>query len=204
MRRWLLLPALVAVTACATGASSGLPFYTGRDFTPLWSPAPARVASFSLTTQTGATLTGRDLRGTVHIASFIYTRCSVVCPVLVERLRAVQDAARAWPDVRLVSFSVTPDWDTPQILATYGRDHHIDAARWTLLTGSRTQIFLAARGFYYADDGRLTGAPEEFLHTEKVLLVDRHGRLRGVYNGTLTSDIRHLIADTAALRTTAE
>jgi protein SCO1/2 len=204
MRRWLLPLALAAVAACSSGPTSGLPYYTGRDFTPRWSPAPARVANFSLITQTGDTLRGRDLRGTISIASFIYTRCSVVCPVLVERLHAVQDAARVWPDVRLVSFSVTPDWDTPQILAAYGRDHQIDAARWTLLTGSRTQIFLAARRFYYADDGRLTGAPDQFLHTEKVLLVDRHGRLRGVYNGTLAADIRHLIGDTAALRATSE
>jgi protein SCO1/2 len=108
-------------------------------------------------------------------------------------------------DVSLVSFSVTPEQDTPAVLASYARNRQIDTTRWTLLTGSREQLFRAARTFYYADDGRrLTGAPEDFLHTEKVLLVDRHGRLRGVYNGTARADIRHLIADAAWLRTTKE
>lgn len=195
---------LVAAWGCSATAGSGLPYYTSRDFTPQWSASPPRVAAFSLVTETGARLSGADLTGTIHIASFIYTRCSVVCPVLVDRLREVETAAHAWRNVRLVSFSVTPDWDTPQVLTAYARDHQIDTARWALLTGSRAQIFQAARTFYFADDGRLTGAPEDFLHTEKVLLVDRHGRLRGVYNGTSRSDIRHLIADTAALRRTSE
>jgi protein SCO1/2 len=100
---------------------------------------------------------------------------------------------------------VTPEQDTPAVLTTYARDHQIDTTHWTLLTGSREQVFRAARTFYYADDGRLlTGAPEDFLHTEKVLLVDRHGRLRGVYNGTARAEIRHLIADASRLRATTE
>lgn len=196
---------LAATLTCACVSGSRLPYYTGADFTPAWSPSPARVADFSLTTQAGRRLSGTELTGRIHIASFIYTRCSVVCPILVERLREVQAAAQGWPDVRLVSFSVTPEQDTPAVLTSYARDHQIDTTRWTLLTGSREQVFRAARTFYYADDGRLlTGAPEDFLHTEKVLLVDRHGRLRGVYNGTVRAEIRHLIADAAELRTTKE
>jgi protein SCO1/2 len=201
MRTVLLLVLSGTVIAGCGSADVGLPYYDEASFTPRWDDTPARIPGFSsLTTQTGATLSGADLRGRIHVASFLYTRCSVVCPVMVERLMAVQEAAEAWPDVRLVSFSVAPEVDTPESLTAFGEARGIDPARWALVTGDRRQIFEAARTFYFADDGRLTGSAGDVLHTEKVLLVDREGRLRGVYNGTLRADIERLVEDITRLR----
>lgn len=194
----LLLAAIV--TGCSASARSGLPFYTGPDFTASWQATPARALAFDLRAQNGSALTGDDLGGRIHVASFVYTRCSVICPVLVERLQAVQSAIASSDDVRMVSFSVDPDRDTAEALAAYAHDHTIDVRHWLLLTGDRSQIFRLARTFYFADDGRLSGSPNDFLHTEKVLLVDRSGRLRGVYNGTQRVDIARLISDIDALR----
>jgi protein SCO1/2 len=200
MIRLLVLVLAAATTGCAASARSGLPFYTGADFTASWQPTSARALAFDLRSQDGTALTAADLRGRIHVASFVYTRCSVICPVLVERLQAVQSAIASSDDVRMVSFSVDPDRDTAEALATYARDHAIDVHHWLLLTGDRSQIFRLARTFYFADDGRLSGSSGDFLHTEKVLLVDRQGRLRGIYNGTQRVDITRLIADLGALR----
>jgi protein SCO1 len=195
--------ALVAFAAITAGCSfvaddSTLPYYVGAEFTPIWTATAPRTPPFLLTAQNGARVSGSELRGHIHVASFIYTRCSVICPVLLDRLQAVQIAAAAWPDVEIVSFSVAPQYDTPETLAAFGREHRIEPARWKLLTGDRRQIAEAARTFYYADDGR--GSGDELLHSERVVLVDRHGRLRGVYNGTLRADIDRLIADVRVLR----
>lgn len=199
----LVMLVAALATGCASAEDPGLPYYEDATFTPRWDDTPARAPLFSLTTQTGAPLSGTDLRGRIHVASFIYARCSVVCPIMVERLMEVQKAARSWPDVQLVSFSVAPDVDTPESLRTFGTARGIDPARWSLVTGDRRQIFHAARTFYFADDGRLTGGDDDFLHTEKVLLVDREGRLRGVYNGTLRADIDRLLEDIGRLRAAA-
>ena len=159
-------------------AEGTVPFYDSPDFTPRWSQTPARVVDFALTSQQGKPVTGADLRGRIHVASFIFTRCTAVCPALVRQLKRVQAE-----DVRLVSFSVTPDLDTPAALAAYGAREGIDPAQWLLLTGDRSAIVRLAREFYFADDRRLESTTGGFLHTEKVLLVDAEGRLRGVYNG---------------------
>ena len=177
-----------------------LPYYDEADFTPHWSPVSHRVSPFELTTQEGRTLTSASLAGRPYVASFVYTRCAAVCPILVRQLARVQDALGA--QARIVSFSVTPDSDTPQVLAAFGRDRGIDPRRWSLVTGSKHTIYTLARTSYFADDARVGTAPDDasaFLHSEKLLLVDAAGRLRGVYNGTqphavdqLVDDFRHL------------
>lgn len=191
---------------CTTAPQPGrdLPFYDSPDFTPRWTRAVShRIAPFALTTQTGDTLRDTDLQGRVHVASFLFTRCTDVCPRMVQQLSKVQTAIGQADDVRLVSYSVTPDLDTPAVLATFGRQHGIDPARWALLTGPAGAIYDLARTSYFADDPRpvpsTSGAPQ-FLHTEKVLLVDGEGHLRGVYNGTLPFDIEKLLTDLATLR----
>ena len=181
---------------------STLPYYETADLTPHWSPVTHRVQPFELVTQSGTPLRETDLDGRIHVASFIFTRCPNLCPTLVTRLRRVQDAAREWPDVRLVSYSVTPGLDTPSVLAAFGRDHGIDAERWWLSTGDRATIKRLARESYFADDSRAgaAGPTDALLHTENVVLVDGERRLRGVYNGTLPFEIERLFEDIRTLR----
>ncbi len=100
-----------------------------------------------------------------------------------------------------MSYSVTPDLDPPDLLEAYGEAHGIDPAKWHLVTGDRSQIYRLARESYFADDARVVGT-DSILHSEKVLLVDRRGRLRGVYNGTLSFDIDRLIGDIKVLTQT--
>jgi protein SCO1/2 len=191
-------------TACrgtSTVARAALPFYASADFTPFWKPASHTVGDFSLRTQTGASFTRADLEGMPHIASFLYTRCSSLCPTLVSSLKT---AAARLPaaDVAMVSYSVTPDLDTPTVLAAFGREHAIDPSRWKLVTGSKDVIYRLARDSYFADDNRLKDSLEAdgaILHTEKIVLVDGQGRLRGVYNGTQPFDLDHLVADVTQL-----
>jgi protein SCO1/2 len=200
------LPFLLGASGCDRVRASNLPYndlpyYENGDFTPNWTGAAHRVGRFSLVAQDGAPLTDRDLAGHVHVASFIYTRCSAICPMLVASLKKVQAATTDLPLV-IVSYSVTPDLDSPAVLATFGRERGIDPARWKLVTGDKSQIYRLARESYFASDERLGATlaqPDAFLHTEKLVLVDREGRLRGVYNGTQPFDIDHLIADARTL-----
>lgn len=175
----------------------GLPFYDSPDFTPHWGETVDHtIGDFSLFTQTGDQITDEDLHGHVHVASFIFTRCDEICPTLVARLSLVQDTLTEQDDVLLVSYSVTPEYDTVDVLAEFGEQHNIDPDRWKLVTGESATLMRLARESYFADDPRLDEAPQDlFLHTEKVLLVDTLGRLRGVYNGTLPFEIAKLVDD---------
>lgn len=197
----ILLPALAPATACRRVAAAPLPYYESDDFTPSWEGSAHRVGAFQLTTQTGTPIADRDLAGRVHVVSFIYTRCSAICPMLVSNLKRVQ-AAIADPSVWIVSYTVTPDQDSPVVLEAFGRDRGIDPARWKLVTGDRAQIYALARDSYFASDERLRTEPADtgaLLHTEKLVLVDGAGRLRGVYDGTQPFEIDHLIEDARTL-----
>lgn len=203
MNRLLIFAGFVAVLTAglvndAIRDTPKLPFYDSADLTPRWTrTSDHQIADFSLVTQNGVTITRNDVMGKVHVASFIFTRCAGICPAMVTQLSKVQ-AAIAGRDAVLVSYSVTPQDDTPENLATFGELRGIDANRWKLVTGDAEQIYALARTSYFADDGRLeAGKPaiDQFLHTEKALLVDREGHLRGVYNATLPHDIEKLIAD---------
>jgi protein SCO1/2 len=189
-------------TACANSttrlAGDGLPFYDSPDLTPRWTDEVAHtIGEFSLTTQTGAPITSDDLLGRVHVASFIFASCTELCPVLITRLSEVQTALASRDDALLVSYSVAPHHDTVEVLSQLGVERGIDPARWKLVTGDAETIYRLARESYFADDGLLDGQSwdELFLHTEKVLLVDALGRLRGVYNGSIPFEIAKLIAD---------
>ena len=181
----------------------GLPFYDSPDLTPRWGLTTAHtVGDFALTTQTGEPITGADLDGRIHVASFFFARCDDLCPLLVSRLRAVQAALADHPAALLVSYSVAPAHDSVDVLARFGEEQGVDPARWKLVTGDPAVIYRLARESYFADDDRLDASrspAELFLHTEKVLLVDRAGRLRGVYNGSMRFEIAKLLADVETL-----
>ena len=180
-----------------------LPFYDSADFQPRWTASvDHRISDFALVAQDGAPLRRADLLGRIHVATFIYTRCAGVCPAMVTQLKRVQRAIEQRSDVTLVSYTVTPQVDTPDMLDRFGKERGINPAVWKLVTGDAKQIYGLARQSYFADDSRLEDQPsgaEDFLHTEKALLVDQQGRLRGVYNATVPHDIENLIADIGAL-----
>jgi len=176
-----------------------------RDLTPTWlGPADAakahRIGRFEVTDQRGETVTQEALDGRVSIVSFIFTTCGGVCPVVVSNLKPVQDAFRAEPAVRMLSFSVHPDSDTREVLARYAAKRGIDSDTWRLLTGKRAEIYeLARRSFFAESDILAELGPDDFLHTELVYLIDGERRIRGVYNGMLALDMQRLIADAGAL-----
>ncbi len=213
MRTWIAIIVVLAVgvlgfarpfgAAVATAPSpSALPYYDSRDFTPRWSEVSHQVAPFQLVDQENQPLTERDLEGRIHVASFLFVQCPNLCPTLVHRLKPVQEAIRDQTDVLMVSYSVTPLIDTPEALAEFGRARGIDPAHWRLATGELSEIRRVIGGSYFADDERpFDGvAQSRLLHTEKVLLVDRHRRLRGIYNGTNAFEMERLVEDIATLR----
>jgi protein SCO1/2 len=162
---------------------------------PLLDPVPP----FSLTGTSGAGVTLDSLKGRIWIADFIFTRCTGVCPLLSGRMLALQKALRGREEVRLVSFSVDPDYDTPEVLASYARDHGADLSRWLFLTGPRAGLHaLIGQGFHLAvaqaPEG--TAAPGELItHSDRLVLVDRLGRIRGYYHGSEEDTVARLLGD---------
>jgi protein SCO1/2 len=163
-------------------------------------PVLTVVPSFSLVDQTGTAFHSHELAGHVWIASFIYTSCPGPCPRVVQRVAETQRALGAEPDLTMISFSVDPDADTPDVLAAYARTHAIEAARWKLLTGKAEDVSRLVRaGFLQAierNDTETRATEGAVVHSLYLVLVDRTMQVRGYYDSTDPAAMKRLVEDT--------
>lgn len=145
-----------------------------------------RVPAFSLTDQLGRTVTERDYAGQVWIASFVFTRCPTVCPLLTAKMASLQKRLGDRRALRFVSISVDPEHDTPSVLATYATKFGAHAERWRFLTGPLADIErTVVKGFKihmgqatpHATDPTLV----EIMHGEHFVLIDAQGTIRGYF-----------------------
>ena len=191
-----------AKTGAAPGLSpDGLPYYSTADFTAEWiAPSDARYASihtiapFSFVDQQGAVVSNETLKGKIYVASFFFTDCQGVCPKMQANLRQVQHAFRDDDAVALVSHTVMPSVDSVETLRAYAERNGVRPGKWHLVTGEKEEIYALARRSYFVEKRLGVGKKSnEFLHTENMVLVDRHGRIRGIYNGTVALDAERII-----------
>lgn len=207
LRKAIIIAGLAGCTG-SPGYKAVLPYYNTPDFTPVFANAgtnleravPHHIGTFSCINQHAQPVTDRQLRGKVHIASFMFTRCNSICPTLTSHLKKVQQALRNEKDLVLLSYSVTPWIDSVERLRQFAASNDIDAPNWHLLTGSKSSIYTLARQSYFAEeDLGFSRDSTDFLHTEHVLLVDRNLRIRGIYNGTLQLDMEQMTKDARTL-----
>ncbi len=160
------------------------------------------VPEFSLTERSGKNTTLAELRGKVWIADFIYTSCTDTCPLQSAEMAKLQEYWSGRRDVRLVSFSVDPERDTPQVLARYAEHFKADADRWLFLTGNRREILrLVEEGFRLSATPVLAGGAEEdvILHSPRFVLIDRAAQIRGYYDSRDAAALERLNKDTLTL-----
>jgi len=153
------------------------------------------VPPFQLINQNGQPFGSQNLAGKIWIADFIYTTCPGPCPMISSRMSEMQKPLEK-TDVQLVSFSVDPEKDTPERLREYANRLQARPGHWDFLTGSKSQIYdLSQHGFKLAaaEHGGVNGEP---LHSTRMILVDRHGQIRGYYDATEADAITRLLADT--------
>ncbi len=158
-------------------------------------PSYAVVPDFTLTDQTGAPFNSASaLHGDVWIANFIFTNCAGPCPRMSSQMHQVQTALAGSDGVRLVSFTVDPARDTPEVLAAYAQRFQAQPGIWYFLTGPRETLHHLSRDVFTLGDvnGNLD-------HSTRFVLVDRASRVRGFYLTSEADAIPRLVADAKSL-----
>ncbi len=195
---------IIALVSCKSKPEQdSLPFINQPDFTPEWIEKndPAYISihsipSFSFTDQDGKTITEKTVEGKIYVADFFFTRCGSICPKMTSNIGILQSTFKNNDAVIFLSHSVTPEMDSVPVLKKYAEDKDVISNKWHLLTGNKDEIYTLARKQYFAGDTiGYYQAGNEFLHTENFILVDKHRRIRGVYNGTLDIEIERLTED---------
>lgn len=168
-----------------------LPIYTPSDVNPELVDSTVQyirkdhhIADFAFTNQNGNTITQDDYKGKIYVADFFFTTCPTICPKMTDNMVWLQDKIKNNPKVMLLSHSVTPDIDTPQVLKAYAKEKGVIDSKWNLVTGDQKDIYYIARKSYLAVKTTDSKELYDMVHTENFILVDSEGRIRGFYNGT--------------------
>ena len=163
-------------------------------------PIIAQVPAFHLTAADQKPFNSTELAGKVWVASFVYTSCKNSCPMLGLQMARISKLLGDDPRVALVSITVDPKKDTPEVLRSYAKGLGVDDPRWHFLTGKTSDIkSLVEKGFLItAKPGE--GIPDErgdpeILHDSRLVLVDGQGQIRGYYDGLLGSSVPALKSD---------
>lgn len=198
-RAFPVMAALAAVVVFA----AGLLVWRVRPEPP---PVLGGVPDFALLERSGRTITPGDLAGTPYVASFIFTRCTGMCPALSARMAELRRrAAEEGLPVRFVSFSVDPLHDRPEVLQAYAGKIGADVDDWYFLTGDRDALYaLIGGGFKLSVAERSAAAVaadggELITHSDRLVLVDGAGQIRGYYRGPEPDTIDRILRDLAAL-----
>ena len=199
--------AFVFIAGCRTNNTS-IPFYNSPDFTPYFLSNEKeiekiishKISDFSFINQNEKIISNMEIEDKIHVANFMFTSCTSICPDMTRSMKLVEDAFYDDPRVVILSYSVTPWIDTPDKLADYVEFNDIKTNNWHFLTGSKNEIYSLARESYFAEETMgFSKDSTDFLHTEYFILVDRDKRIRGIYNGTLMLEALQVVEDISAL-----
>ena len=188
---------------CSSDATQ-IPYYNTPDFTPIFlsenqelkNAITHQISDFSFVNQYKQIITNKEIEGKVHVANFMFTSCTSICPDMTGNMKLVEEAFFNDERVAVLSYSVTPWIDTPDKLLDYVRFNDIKTNNWHFLTGSKNDIYSLARESYFAEESiGFSKDSTDFLHTEYFILVDKNKRIRGVYNGTLMLESKQVVED---------
>lgn len=157
-----------------------------------------RVAPFSFTNQLGETITEKNTEGKIYVVEYFFATCEGICPKMNENLNTVYQQFKGNSEVLFLSHTVDPDLDTPAALKAYGLQFEADPKQWFFLTGDKKALYDQARYSYLIsaqDDTAGVSIDKDFIHDNHFILVDRSGRIRGEYDGLITTEMTRLVAD---------
>ena len=165
------------------------------------------IPPFQLIDEKGKVFSSKSLQGKIHVASFFFTRCTTICPKISTQISRIQDTFEGDAQVHLISISVDPVHDRPAQLKLYAQRFDANPAQWTFLTGEKKVIYpLILTGYHVplADaseyDQAIKNPDETFIHSERLVLVDKEGIIRGFYDGTDKKEVDRLLVEIKVLK----
>lgn len=160
------------------------------------------IPAFAFTNQYNLEVSDADYAGRIYVADYFFTTCPTICPVMssqLSRLQAQLIENNLLGEVKLLSHTVDPENDTPDVLHVYAERLNADSANWNFVTGTPDDLYYQAKSGYY-----LTALPSDtaaggFFHSDTFVLIDRKGHIRGYYDGTSTQEVDQLFIDIQTL-----
>ncbi|MCF0060675.1 SCO family protein [Dyadobacter chenwenxiniae] len=157
------------------------------------------IPAFTFVNQEGDTVSEKIVEGKIYVADFFFTTCPTICPVMKRQMVKVYNQYKGNPDVMILSHSIDPDHDTPQVLKKFATDLGISGDQWQFLTGEKEKIYEIGQKKYLSTAKEDKTADGGYIHSGAFILVDKEKHIRGMYDGTTEEGTQKLIADIKTL-----
>lgn len=154
------------------------------------------IPDFKFTSQEGKALTMSNMKNCIFVADFFFTTCPSICKDMAIQKMRIYKAFENNPQVKMISHTVNPENDTVQAMMAYAKRCKItNHDKWYLVTGTKPALYEQARKGYMVTATEGNGGEDDFVHTEKFALIDKHRHIRGYYDGTSEQEINQLMYD---------
>jgi len=178
----LLLPLLIWLYISQLGEVRCKPLMLLKTVDANNDSIPHVIPDFSLTNQNGQVFTQDSLKGYYHVANFIFTTCPGICIPMTQQFKNLQAEIKDSPEVRLVSFTVDPETDTPEVLKKYAKKYGAIPGKWTFLTGKDSLLTSIIKDGYKQAVMKTPDGQEKVTHSPFFVLIDKDLHVRGFYN----------------------
>lgn len=166
-------------------------------------PVLGQLPEFTLVDQNEQVFDRAAMEGTVSVSAFVFTHCKSTCPRITAHMKGLQTRVSDVPNAQLISVSVDPRNDTPEVIKAYMTKNELDERNWRFVTGEEEQIrHVVVDGYRVPigdEDSRAAGA-DDIMHSNSFVLVDEKVQVRGYYRANndgiedLERDLRALAA----------
>jgi len=185
--------------------------FAGTDYYKAKLPVLSYVQDFSFTDQDGKQITNRNVEGKVYVTEYFFTTCKGICPKMNANMKTIYEKYKNEPDFAIISHTSMPETDSVPLLKAFEQtllgttNYKPPATNWYFVTGSKDSLYKMARESYLLDNDKNNSMNinDQFIHTQFFAVVDKEGRVRGVYDGLkndeldkLTGDIKKLLKET--------
>lgn len=159
-----------------------------------------KIQPFSFVNQDGKTITDKDYEGKIYVVDYFFTTCKTICPKMTtELIRVQRKFAYTNGLIQILSHTVDPENDSVPVLKAYSEMVHADTKTWNFVTGDKKALYDMARNSYLLNATEGDGGPDDFVHSELFILVDKEKHIRGIYDGTDIKSVTNLMEDIKVL-----
>jgi protein SCO1/2 len=193
-----LLP-LCILSSCVNKGEKPLPIFGERDIEN-GDTIYHTIADFKFVDQDSSEVTNETFKDKIYVTDFFFTSCRTICPKMKTQMLRVYDSVENDPEVLLLSHTIDPEYDTVGLLKDFAERLGVQSDKWHFVTGDKEQIYKIAQTSYFATALEDKSEPDGFIHSGAFLLIDKHQRIRGKYDGTVEEDVNRLLKDIEKLK----
>jgi len=142
------------------------------------------IPDFSFTNQDKQTVTQADFKNKIYVADFFFVTCPTICPIMKKNMLTVYKEFKDNPDVKILSHTIDPEHDNPDVLKQYAKDLGVTGATWQFVTGDREKIYDIGQKHYMVSAMEDSSQAGGYIHSGAFVLIDKDRHIRGMYDGT--------------------